>query len=161
MSVCPLGEWGLWDPWVLLGRVLCSSVGRPCSSLGKGKGVSVTSWFSSGSRGFYRSPLGVGDALQDTRYSLRGGCPVGHVGLFMGEGRLCQYLDPLWGSVGDWIPFGGVGVRVCGIPGSLSWDAALPDASIAFRGNSFRAWVGVTPLWWWVGSAGPLRLVQP
>lgn len=51
----------------------------------------------------------------------------------------CQYLDPLWGSVGDWLPFGGVGMRFCEIPGSLLWVLL---SQIPFRGSSFRAWVG-------------------
>ncbi|XP_038017793.1 39S ribosomal protein L24, mitochondrial [Motacilla alba alba] len=61
-----------------------------------------------------------------------GGCPVGPLGPFLGEGWLCQYLAPLWSLGVCWGPgpLWGRGGSV----GSLLWGAALPDASIPFGG---------------------------
>lgn len=151
VSLCPLGERGLLEPWVLFGGMVSRSVGRPCSLLGKGK-MSVTPWFCSGSGGLCRSPFGSR------------GCFAGHLGpLWVGDGSaststllgavgVCWGLGSLYGSGEEslwdpWLPFvGGCSARRFDIPrGPLSGPG----------------WVGVTPLGWWVASAGPLHLAQP
>lgn len=148
---CPCALWGNgvcwspgvgWSPGLWDGRV---------PFWGKGR-MSVTPWFCSGSGGLCRSPFGSR------------GCFAGHLGpLWVGDGSaststllgavgVCWGLGSLYGSGEEslwdpWLPFvGGCSARRFDIPrGPLSEPG----------------WVGVTPLGWWVGSAGPLHLAQP